>query len=209
MPNTTALMRDSPSASTSKAPGTPAAPLVSITALWIWACTLAEITLRASAPPPPMAALRLLPADTATEAPSTTAKISACWVALTTTWPPAVATLLPDIVASTVLKILLTATLVPTAIATPPAPACTATAPPTAMAVMLAVSEALTRTPEPFRRSCASSTLARTTVAIWLMATETPMEAPAPTPPAETARPRAPATVTMRLLFSALTRTSP
>ncbi|KAG0735140.1 hypothetical protein G6F24_018787 [Rhizopus arrhizus] len=54
------------------------------------ACTLAEMTLRASAPPPPMAALALSPTDTATDAPSPTAGMSACCVARTVSAAPPV-----------------------------------------------------------------------------------------------------------------------
>ena len=147
MPSTTALICDRPRACTSSAPFTPPEPSVLMKASEIRACTLPEMTLRASAPPPPMAALALSPTDTATEAPNTTDRISACWLALTDSLAPAVWMLPPRISACTVLKTLLTATLVPTAIATPALPACTLTAPPTAMAVIVARSDADTVTP--------------------------------------------------------------
>ena len=208
MPNTTALMRDRPKASTSTAPAAPPEARVSMMAPLMPARTLAEITLRASAPPPPMAALAL-PADTATDAPRTTDRISACWVALSVSLPPPVSMRPPETVASTVLNTLLTATLVPTAMATPAAPACTATAPPMAIAVMLASSLALTVTPALATRRTESSTRARTVVAMLLIATDTPMDAPTPALPADTATPSAPATVTMLPVFAAETRTAP
>ena len=113
--------------------------------------------------------------------------------------------------ACTVLKTLLTATLVPTAMATPALPACTLTAPPMAMAVMAALSLADTVTPwlPPRVRMTELSTSALTTVLMSLIATDTPTDAPAPMPPADTATANAPATVTMLPVFSALTRTSP
>ena len=95
MPSTTALICDRPSASTSNAPSAPAVPDVSMTASDTPACTLADMTLRASAPPPPMAALALSPTDTATDAPSTTEVMSARCVALTVSAAPFVSTLPP------------------------------------------------------------------------------------------------------------------
>ncbi|KAG1253775.1 hypothetical protein G6F68_011171 [Rhizopus microsporus] len=79
-----------PSANTSSAPSVLPAPDVSMTASDTTACTLAEMPLRASAPPPPMAALALSPTDTATDAPSTTDVMSACCVALTVSAAPPV-----------------------------------------------------------------------------------------------------------------------
>ena len=117
--------------------------------------------------------------------------------------------------ACTVLKTLLTATLVPTAMATPALPACTLTAPPMAMAVIDARSLADTVTPEavpsaaPRVRRTELSTSALTTVLMSLIATDTPTDAPAPTPPADTATASAPATATMLPVFSAFTRTPP
>ncbi|CAB3643658.1 hypothetical protein LMG3431_02339 [Achromobacter pestifer] len=211
MPSTTALICDRPSASTSSAPSVPPVPDVLITASAMPACTLAEMTLRASAPPPPMAALALSPTDTATDAPSTTDKMSACCEALTFKLVPPVSMLPPWILACTVLKTLLTATLVPTAMATPALPAWTLTAPPMAMAVMEALSDADTVTPwlPPRARITELSISALTTVLMLLMATDTPTDAPAPMPPADTATASAPATATMLPVFSALTRTSP
>ena len=95
MPSTTALICERPSASTSSAPSVLPAPDVLMMASAMPACTLAEMTLRASAPPPPMAALALSPTDTATDAPSTTDVMSACCVALTVSAAPPVSTVPP------------------------------------------------------------------------------------------------------------------
>ena len=109
--------------------------------------------------------------------------------------------------ASTVLNTLLTATLVPTAMATPAAPACTATAPPMAIAVMLASSLALDGDAGiGHAQDGILHPRARTVVAMLLIATDTPMDAP--TLPVHTA-PSAPATVTMLPVFAAETRTAP
>ena len=78
-----------------------------------------------------------------------------------------------------------------------------------AIAVMLASSLALTVTPALATRRTESSTRARTVVAMLLIATDTPMDAPTPALPADTATPSAPATVTMLPVFAAETRTAP
>ena len=83
----TALMRDRPKASTSTAPAAPPEARCSMAPL-MPARTLAEITLRASAAAADGGVA--LPADTATDAPRTTDRISACWVALSVSLPPPV-----------------------------------------------------------------------------------------------------------------------
>src|SRR5690606_12328922 len=144
-------------------------------------------------------------ADTETEAARTTVRIELCCRARTDRSVPPVSMVDPLMPEWTELNTLLTDTLTPTATAAPAAPAWTATAPPMAIAGMPEVPDASTVTVDcaPARYSFESSICADTILLMSLMATDTPTEAPTPAEPADTATPRAPATVTIEASFNA------